>query len=123
MYLKTSFNLNHVFLKLINCNFYTGTIITPDKYLGPIISLCIERRGVQKSATNIDNERVILQFTLPLSEIVIDFHDSLKTISSGYASFDYEDGGYQLSSLVKVSVLNFEYKIWLLVLFYSCVCC
>lgn len=51
---------------------------------------------------NIDNERIMLQFELPLCEIVVDFHDVLKTISSGYASFDYEDNGYQLSSLVKV---------------------
>ena len=82
-----------------------GTIITPDKYLGGIISLCMERRGVQRSATNIDNERVMLQYDLPLCEIIVDFHDSLKTISSGYASFDYEDNGYQSSSLVKVGGL------------------
>ncbi|XP_063927721.1 translation factor GUF1 homolog, mitochondrial isoform X1 [Zophobas morio] len=82
-----------------------GTIITPDKYLGGIISLCMERRGVQRSATNIDNERVMLQYDLPLCEIIVDFHDSLKTISSGYASFDYEDNGYQSSSLVKLGIL------------------
>ncbi|CAG9820065.1 unnamed protein product [Phaedon cochleariae] len=82
-----------------------GTIITPDKYLGQIISLCMERRGVQKSANNIDNERVILQYELPLCEVVLDFHDALKTISSGYASFDYEDNGYQSSNLVKLAIL------------------
>lgn len=80
-----------------------GTIITPDKYLGGVISLCIERRGVQTNATNIDNDRVMLQYQLPLCEIIIDFHDTLKTISSGYASFDYEDIGYHSSSVVKVS--------------------
>lgn len=79
-----------------------GTIITPDKYLGPIMSLCMERRGVQKNSTNIDNDRIMLQYELPLCEIIIDFHDSLKTISSGYASFDYEDIGYQSSNLLKV---------------------
>lgn len=62
----------------------------------------MERRGVQKSAVNIDNERVMLQFDLPLCEIIVDFHDALKTITSGYASFDYEDNGYQQSNLVKV---------------------
>ncbi|XP_018573729.1 translation factor GUF1 homolog, mitochondrial [Anoplophora glabripennis] len=82
-----------------------GTIITPDDYLGPIISLCMDRRGVQKNATNIDNERVMLQYELPLCEIIVDFHDTLKTISSGYASFDYEDNGYQQSNLVKLSIL------------------
>lgn len=81
-----------------------GTIITPDKYLGAIISLCMERRGVQRSATNIDNDRVMLQYDLPLCEIIVDFHDNLKTISSGYASFDYEDNGYQSSNLIKVMI-------------------
>lgn len=85
----------------------TGTIITPDKYLGGIISLCMERRGVQKNAINIDNDRVMLIYELPLCEIIIDFHDTLKTISSGYASFDYEDIGYHSSNVVKVSN-----KIW-----------
>ncbi|KAG5892366.1 hypothetical protein JTB14_035980 [Gonioctena quinquepunctata] len=82
-----------------------GTVITPDSYLGPIISLCMERRGVQKSAKNIDNDRVMLQYEMPLCEVVIDFHDILKTISSGYASFDYEDNGYQSSNLVKLCIL------------------
>ncbi|XP_044747920.1 translation factor GUF1 homolog, mitochondrial isoform X2 [Coccinella septempunctata] len=82
-----------------------GTIISPDTYLGPIMQLCISRRGVQLKATNIDNERVMLQYSLPLCEIVLDFHDALKSISSGYASFDYEDAGYQLSSLVRMNVL------------------
>ncbi|RZC31992.1 translation factor GUF1 -like, mitochondrial [Asbolus verrucosus] len=82
-----------------------GTIITPDEYLGPVISLCMERRGIQRSAKNIDNDRVMLQYDLPLCEIIVDFHDTLKTISSGYASFDYEDNGYQSSNLVKLVIL------------------
>lgn len=82
-----------------------GTIITPDKYLGAVMSLCMEKRGVQKSAVNIDNDRIMLQYDLPLCEIVLDFHDSLKTITSGYASFDYEDNGYASSNLVKMSIL------------------
>ncbi|XP_015596783.1 translation factor GUF1 homolog, mitochondrial [Cephus cinctus] len=82
-----------------------GTIITPDKFVGGVISLCMERRGVEKSTMNVDNERVMLQFILPLNEIIVDFHDSLKSMSSGYASFDYEDYGYQPSSIVKLNIL------------------
>ncbi|XP_031341370.1 translation factor GUF1 homolog, mitochondrial-like [Photinus pyralis] len=81
-----------------------GTIITPDRYLGAVLTLCLEKRGVQRNASNIDNERVMMQFDLPLSEIVIDFHDSLKTISSGYASFDYEPTGFVSTYLVKMEV-------------------
>lgn len=87
-------------LKLL---WFAATIITPDEYLGPVISLCMERRGVQKSALNIDNNRLMLQYYMPLCEVIVDFHDTLKTISSGYASFDYEDSGYQPSNLVKVN--------------------
>lgn len=72
------------------------------------MSLCMERRGIQLKSQNIDNERLMLQFKLPLCEIVLDFHDKLKTITSGYASFDYEDAGYEASSLVKVSSLAFS---------------
>lgn len=68
------------------------------------MSLCMERRGIQMSAVNIDNDRIMLQYELPLCEIIIDFHDSLKTISSGYASFDYEDNGFKSSLLVKVNI-------------------
>lgn len=82
-----------------------GTIITPDEYLGPIMSLCLDRRGVQRNATNIDNSRIMLQYELPLCEIIMDFHDTLKTITSGYATFDYEDNGYKESSLVKMCIL------------------
>ncbi|XP_073972395.1 translation factor waclaw [Rhodnius prolixus] len=82
-----------------------GTIITPDTYLGDIISLCMEKRGVQQSAVNIDNTRVMIQFELPLNEIILDFHDRLKSVSSGYASFDYEDRGYVASNLVKLHIL------------------
>ncbi|GJQ65247.1 hypothetical protein Trydic_g7375 [Trypoxylus dichotomus] len=82
-----------------------GTIISPDKYLGAIMSLCMERRGIQRNAVNIDNDRVMLQYELPLCEIIVDFHDSLKTISSGYASFDYEDNGFKASTLVKLGIL------------------
>lgn len=67
------------------------------------MSLCMEKRGVEKSTKNIDNERIMIQFLLPLNEIIVDFHDELKSLTSGYASFDYEDYGYELSNVVKVS--------------------
>lgn len=63
----------------------------------------MERRGIQKSSVNIDDHRVMMKFLLPLNEIIVDFHDILKSVSSGYASFDYEDYGYQVSHLSKVS--------------------
>lgn len=71
------------------------------------MSLCMEKRAVHKSGTNIDRHRIMLQFAFPLNEIVIDFHDKLKSISSGYASFDYEDLGYEPSNLVRVSIIRF----------------
>ncbi|KAG5315430.1 GUF1 factor, partial [Acromyrmex insinuator] len=82
-----------------------ATIITPDTYMREIISLCWEKRGVEKLNKTIGNDRFMLQYVMPLSEIIIDFHDSLKNISSGYASFDYEDYGYQIADLVKLNIL------------------
>lgn len=70
--------------------------------MGAIISLAIERRGLQVDSRNIDNTRIMMQFKLPLNEIAVDFYDSLKCVSSGYASFDYEESGYEPSDLVKV---------------------
>jgi len=70
--------------------------------LGAVLSLCMEKRGVQKSSINIDNTRIMIQCFFPLNEIVIDFNDTLKSITSGFGSFSYEDHGYELSNLVKV---------------------
>ncbi len=81
-----------------------ATIMTPDEYLGSILTLCAERRGVQKNLTYVGN-RAMAVYEIPLNEIVFDFYDRLKSISSGYASFDYELIGYQPSDLVKVSIL------------------
>jgi translation elongation factor EF-4 len=73
----------------------------------------MERRGHQHNSINLDERRVMLQFHLPLSEIIIDFHDRLKSLTSGYASFDYEDKGYQSANLVKViSVYCFDFQIF-----------
>lgn len=77
-----------------------------DEYTSDIISLCIERRGVEQNVTYLDNTRVMIQFQLPLNEVIVDFHDRLKTITSGYASFDYEPKGYIASDLVKVCTIE-----------------
>ena len=81
-----------------------ATIMMPDKYMGGIMSLCSERRGVQENISYVGN-RAVLVYQLPLAEIVFDFYDRVKSISSGYASFDYVVQGYQASDLVKVSIL------------------
>ena len=81
-----------------------ATIMMPDKYMGGIMQLCSERRGVQENISYIGN-RAVLVYKLPLAEIVFDFYDRVKSISSGYASFDYVVQGYMPSDLVKVSIL------------------
>ena len=81
-----------------------ATIMMPDKYMGGIMSLCSERRGVQENISYVGN-RAVLVYLLPLAEIVFDFYDRVKSLSSGYASFDYVLHGYQTSDLVKVSIL------------------
>ncbi|MTJ80910.1 MAG: elongation factor 4 [Telmatospirillum sp.] len=81
-----------------------ATIMVPDEYLGPILQLCTERRGIQLDLTYAGN-RAMVVYRLPLNEIVFDFYDRLKSISRGYASFDYEIDSYLESDLVKVSIL------------------
>jgi translation factor GUF1, mitochondrial len=83
----------------------TGTIITPKDYLGNLLKLCQDRRGVQTSMSFLDENRLVLKYLLPLSEIVTDFYDKLKSMSAGYASFDYEEAGYQEAPLVKMDIL------------------
>ncbi|XP_071486111.1 translation factor Guf1, mitochondrial-like [Diadema antillarum] len=82
-----------------------GTIITPDEHISKVLSLCLSKRGEQEEYTYIDTSRVLLKYRLPLNEVVVDFFDQLKSLSSGYASFDYEDCGYQSADLVKLSIL------------------
>ncbi len=91
-------------IKSISEPWIKATIICPDEYLGSIISLCEDKRGTQVEISY-SGARVILTYKLPLNEIVFDFYDRLKSISSGYASFDYEIDGYIESDLVKLSVL------------------
>lgn len=81
-----------------------ATIMVPDEYLGGVLSLCTERRGVQLDLTYVGN-RAMVVYRLPLNEIVFDFYDRLKSVSKGYASFDYEMDGFEEGKLVKVSVL------------------
>ena len=82
-----------------------ASIITKSDFVGPVMSLCIEKRGEIKNQTYLTTERVELIFDMPLSEIVFDFYDRLKSISKGYASFDYHPIAYQKSALVKMDLL------------------
>ena len=85
--------------------FIKATIITKSDYVGNVMSLCIEKRGTITNQTYLTTERVELSFDLPLAEIVFDFYDRLKTVSKGYASFDYSPIGMRPSKLVKVDIL------------------
>lgn len=82
-----------------------ASIITKADYIGQIMTLCIEKRGIVKNQTYLTPDRVELVFDMPLAEIVFDFYDRLKTVSRGYASFDYTPIGMRVSNLVKVDVL------------------
>ncbi|MBQ8295531.1 MAG: translation elongation factor 4 [Clostridia bacterium] len=80
-------------------------VYTPPDYMGSVMDLCKEKRGVFKNMTYMDERRVKLEYTLPLNEIVYDFFDGLKSRTRGYASFDYELAGYQKSKLVRLDIL------------------
>ncbi len=82
----------------------TATIFVPDQYLGSVLTLCTERRGEQVDLSYVGT-RAMLVYKLPLNEVVFDFYDRLKSVSSGYASFDYQFDTYRLGDLVKVSIL------------------
>ncbi|MEH6409682.1 MAG: translation elongation factor 4 [Hyphomonas sp.] len=81
-----------------------ATIYTPDEYLGAILKLCQDRRGVQKELSYVGG-RAMVKYELPLNEVVFDFYDRLKSISRGYASFDYEIVGHRAENLVKLQIL------------------
>ena len=83
----------------------SAQIITKSNYIGGIIKLCIDRRGVLKNQVYLSKDRVELSFTLPLSEIVFDFYDKLKSISRGYASLDYELSGFLESKMSKLDIM------------------
>ena len=92
-------------LERIEEPYINAQIITKSDYVGAIMNLCIDRRGILKNQVYLTSSRVELNFDLPLAEIVFDFYDQLKTISRGYASFDYHPINYRESDLVKVDVL------------------
>ncbi|TWJ04911.1 GTP-binding protein LepA [Mucilaginibacter frigoritolerans] len=86
-----------------------ATIISKSEYVGSIMSLCIQKRGYIKNQSYLTSDRVELIFEMPMGEIVFDFYDKLKTISKGYASFDYHQIGYRKSDLVRLDIrLNAE---------------
>jgi GTP-binding protein LepA len=85
--------------------FIKAQIITKSEYVGSVMNLCIDKRGVITGQSYLTADRVELSFDMPLAEIVFDFYDRLKTISRGYASFDYQPIGYKSSQLVKVDIL------------------
>jgi GTP-binding protein LepA len=82
-----------------------ANVITPTQYVGPIITLCMEKRGVQTGMNYLDEKRVELVYDMPLAEVLFDFYDRLKSISRGYASFDYEVNGYKKTDLVRMDIL------------------
>ena len=85
--------------------YITATVITDTAYIGPIMTLCLGKRGELLKQDYISGNRVEIQYAMPLGEIVIDFYDKLKSISKGYASFDYHQSGFRPSKLVKMDIL------------------
>ena len=82
-----------------------AAIITPATYLGPIMQLCTEKRGVQTNMQYLDEKRVEIMYEMPLAEVLFDFYDRLKSCTRGYASFDYDLIGYRDTDLVKIDIL------------------
>ncbi len=91
--------------------FIRATLIMPERYVGNVLQLCQERRGVQQSLQYLDPTRVMLVYELPLNEVILDFYDRLKSRSQGYASLDYELIGYRDSDLVKLDILLNQEKV------------
>ncbi|HEY5619492.1 MAG TPA: translation elongation factor 4 [Vicinamibacterales bacterium] len=83
----------------------TAMVLTPSEYVGPILKLCQDKRGVQQKLEYLKSDRVLITYELPFNEVVMDFYDRLKTISRGYASLDYHVTGYWESPLVKMDIL------------------
>jgi len=92
------------YVKSIEEPWIKATIITPDQYLGSIIKICQDKRGIQTNL-NYSGNRAVLSYELPLNEVVFDFYDRIKSMTSGYGSFDYEITGYKEGNLVKLSIL------------------
>ncbi|HEY8367143.1 MAG TPA: translation elongation factor 4 [Bacteroidia bacterium] len=96
---------DHNSLDYIEEPYIKAQIITKPDYIGPILNLCMEKRGIIKSQNYLTPDRVEMIFEMPLAEIVFDFYDKLKTISRGYASFDYHITEFRQSDLVKMDIL------------------
>jgi len=90
---------------LIEEPFVLATIFMPSDFIGPILDLCQEKRGIQKGFSYIAKDRIKVEYELPLNEILWDFYDRLKSLSKGYASLDYEFSGYRESDLIKSNIL------------------
>ena len=82
-----------------------ASIITPTEYLGNIMSLCVEKRGIQTGMQYLDEKRVEMIYEMPLAEVLFDFYDRMKSVSRGYASFDYDLIGFRPTDLVKIDIL------------------
>ncbi len=93
------------FIDYVEEPYILATIITASEYVGPVIALCMDKRGVIKNQVYLTTNRVELTFEMPLAEVVFDFYDRLKSISRGYASFDYHQTDYKLSHLVKMDIM------------------
>ncbi len=85
--------------------FIQANIITPTQFVGPLITLCMEKRGVQVGMNYLDEKRVELMYEMPLSEVLFEFYDRMKSVSRGYASFDYQLIGYKRTDLVRMDIL------------------
>ena len=85
--------------------FILASVMTPERYMGAILQLCQERRGIQRSIQFLDPTRVMISYELPLNEVILDFYDKLKSRTQGYASLDYELIGYRESDLVRLDIL------------------
>jgi GTP-binding protein LepA len=94
-----------VHLESVEEPFINAQIITKSDFVGAVMNLCIEKRGIMKNQVYLTSDRVELTFEMPLAEIVFDFYDRLKSISRGYASFDYHPTDYQKSNLIKMDIL------------------
>ncbi|HHH72585.1 MAG TPA: elongation factor 4, partial [Sulfuricurvum sp.] len=94
--------VNHI--ERIEEPYVRATVITPTDYLGNIMNLLVAKRGIQEKMDYLNEERVLLEYSIPMNEIVVDFYDKLKSISKGYASFDYEPTEFREGDLVKLDV-------------------
>lgn len=105
-YIETPSELpNPTYIEAIYEPIIKATIILNKEHIGSVIQLCEKKRGIQDGITYLSDNRIVLNYILPLNEIVIDFYDDLKSMTAGYASLDYEEAGYVLSKLVRMDIL------------------